>query len=227
MPSKLIEGKIASLDVDSQFGFTPLCPDELPTHDGQTIVDELNLQAQYSDLRVGSKDAHPANSIWLADDAHPPFTPIEGKHVDLRWPKHCVPGTKGFELLKGLPHPGDYDFFVWKGVEPDMHPYGACFHDLENKLSTGLIEFLKQNDVELVVVGGLATDYCVKNSVLQLLSAGFNVIVNKAAIKGVDPDTSLTAMRLMKDNGAMFVESANEIKALLKEEHDTHHHIKP
>ena len=36
------------------------------------------------------------------------------------WPLHCVPSTKGFELISGLPHPKDYDYFIWKGIEPDM-----------------------------------------------------------------------------------------------------------
>lgn len=67
-----------------------------------------------------------------------------------------MPGTPGFELLDDLPAPLDYDYFVWKGVEPDLHPYGACYHDLAEKRSTGVIEFLRQNDVDLVLVGGLA-----------------------------------------------------------------------
>ncbi|MFX5522361.1 isochorismatase family protein, partial [Acinetobacter baumannii] len=78
----------------------------------------------------------------------------------------------GFELLDELPRPIDYDFFVWKGVEPDLHPYGACYHDLAERRSTGVIEYLRQNGVSHVLVGGLALDYCVKNTALQLRRAG-------------------------------------------------------
>ncbi len=60
-------------------------------------------------------------------------------------------------------------------------PYGACYHDLKNTLSTGVIEYLKcHNIITTVICGGLATDYCVKNTVLQLRQVGFEVILNKA-----------------------------------------------
>ena len=138
---------IASLDIDAQQCFTPLCPDELPVPDVDSIAHELNRQATLASLRIGSKDAHSPQAIWIADDEHPQLSPIDGKHVDVRWNKHAVPGERGFELLPGLPHPGDYDFFVWKGIEPDMHPYGCCYHDLDESLSTGLIEYLSVQQV--------------------------------------------------------------------------------
>ncbi len=53
-------GIIASLDIDAQKGFTPLCPNELPVAGGDTIVAALNAQAALATLRAGSKDAHPA-----------------------------------------------------------------------------------------------------------------------------------------------------------------------
>ena len=71
-----------------------------------------------------------------------------------------------------------------EGIELDMHPYGACYHDLAERLSTGVIEFLRENSVTTIIVGGLATDYCVKTTVLQLLRAGFQVIVNLSACRG-------------------------------------------
>lgn len=202
---------IASFDVDSQNCFTPVCPDELPVPDGTEIVAELNAQAKLAQYRLGSKDAHPVHPIWLADDKHPPLSPVKGhKNVDVRWPKHAVPGTKGFELIKGLPHPIEYDFFVWKGVEPDLHPYGACYHDLEEKKTTGVIEFLHSKKVTTVIVGGLATDYCVKNTALQLKKAGFKVIVNLAACRGVDPKTTEEAKQQMKEAGIQFINKAND-----------------
>ena len=61
------KNEVASLDVDAQRGFTPLCPNELPVPGGDHIVAELNAQAKCARLRIGSKDAHPANPVWLAD----------------------------------------------------------------------------------------------------------------------------------------------------------------
>ena len=72
--------------------------------------------------------------LWRATLDTLSFMPLA--NADLSWVSHCVPGTPGFELLDELPQPLDYDYFVWKGVEPDLHPYGACYHDLAEKRST-------------------------------------------------------------------------------------------
>lgn len=207
---------IASFDIDAQNCFTPLCPTELPVPEGSDIVEELNAQALFASYRLGSKDAHPANAVWVADELNPAFTTMEGAHVDMRWPVHAVPGTKGFELIKGLPHVSEYDFFVWKGVEPDLHPYGACYHDFNDQLSTGLIEYLRMHKVQLVIAGGLATDYCVKMTVLQLLQAGFKVILNLAACRGFAADTIAQALADMSAAGVMTVQSAAQLPQILE-----------
>lgn len=118
--------KIASFDVDAQLGFTCHAPQELPVPDGHEIAPDLNAMAQRADLRLGSKDAHPANAAWVVADATQMLRPLTLANADLTWVSHCIPGTPGFELLPGLPAPIEYDYFVWKGVEPDLHPYGAC-----------------------------------------------------------------------------------------------------
>jgi len=192
----------ASFDVDAQKGFTPLCPDELPVPGGDEIVAALNQQATFARYRVGSKDAHCPHAIWLTRADAPMLTPVTGEHVDVRWPLHCVPGTRGFELLDGLPHPSQYDFFVYKGVEPDMHPYGACYHTLHETQSTGVIEFLRAREIQTVIVGGLATEHCVKNTALQLLAAQFRVIVHTKACRGISAPAVAEALALLKDQGA-------------------------
>lgn len=208
-------GIIASLDIDAQKGFTPLCPNELPVAGGDTIVAALNAQAALATLRAGSKDAHPANAPWVVTEPGAMLQPLALANADLTWPAHCVPGTPGFELLDGLPAPIDYDFFVWKGVEPDLHPYGACYHDLAERRSTGLIEFLQARGVTTVLVGGLATDYCVKTSVLQLRRAGFRVIVHLDACRGIAPETIDLARTRMIEAGAELAQTLADIQRLL------------
>ena len=198
--------KTASFDVDCQKGFTPLCPDELPVPGGDEITEALNSQAKLAAIRIGSKDWHPATAQWLADKEHPQFSPVKGENMDIRWNAHCIAGTRGAELLDGLPHPSQYDYFVWKGMEPDMHPYGGCFHDIAEKMSTGAAEFLKQKGITTVIIGGLATDYCVKTTALQLARAGFNVIVNLEACRGIAPDTTAAAIDEMKKAGITVTE---------------------
>lgn len=206
------QSAVASFDVDAQYGFTPCCPNELPVPNAEEIVPELNRQAQFAKYRLGSKDAHSPAAIWVTHDLSQILTPVHGDNVDVRWPVHCVPGTKGFELIKGLPHPAQYDYFVFKGVEPDMHPYGGCYHDLSEKLSTGAIEFLRYHDVTTVIVGGLATDYCVKNTALQLCQAGFQVIVNLGACRGLSPDSTQQALTELQLAGVTIIQTANELE---------------
>jgi len=200
--------RIASFDVDSQYTFTPACPDELPVAGGTEIAPELNAQAEHAAYRLGSKDAHSPHAAWVADADHPPFSPIEGDDMDIRWPVHAVPGTRGFELIGGLPPVTAYDFFVWKGVEPHMHPYGACFHDHARTLSTGVIEFLHRRGVDTVIVGGLTTDFCVKHTALELREAGLRVIVNRAAVRGVAEDSTAAALTAMEAAGIEFADAA-------------------
>lgn len=216
---------VASIDVDAQKGFSPICPGELPVPEGDKIVPELNKQAEFAYFRVGSKDAHPRNPVWLASQYHAVMSPVANQdNADLYWPAHCVPGTPGFELLPGLPKPEEYDFFVYKGIEPHMHPYGACFHDLKDQRSTGLIEWLVDNKITTVIVGGLATDYCVMTTCIQMLGHGFKVILNLGATRAIDPG-SIAAKVYDVDKtfnhteaGVLFtvVKSADELKDLIQ-----------
>ncbi|MDH1053213.1 nicotinamidase [Pseudomonas alcaligenes] len=207
--------KIASFDVDAQKGFTPLCPDELPVPGGDAIAPALNQLATRASLRLGSKDAHSPQAAWVAPSHAEMLKPLPLANADLSWVSHCVPGTPGFELLDELPAPLDYDYFVWKGVEPDLHPYGACYHDLAEKRSTGVIEFLRHNGVNRVLVGGLALDYCVKTTALQLRRAGFAVDVYLPACRAIAEDTANSACAEMRAAGIALHASLDELDAAL------------
>ncbi|KAF2392025.1 nicotinamidase [Pseudomonas frederiksbergensis] len=193
--------KTASFDVDAQKSFTPLCPDELPVTGGDQIGGELNFMASLGSLRVGSKDAHSPHAPWVVAQHSQMLQPTGLEHADVTWVSHCVPGTEGFGLLDELPSPYDYDYFVWKGVEPDLHPYGACYHDLHGKLSTGVIEYLRSRDVQQVIVGGLALDFCVKTTALQLAAAGFKVIVHLPACRAISEEGATQAIQDMQQAG--------------------------
>ena len=204
----------ASFDVDPQCGFTPLCPDELPVNEGNLIADELNAQAVFTDVRVVSKDCHPAQAPWVANSVDEIMTPVQGEYpnLDIKWPAHCVVGTLGNTLIPGLPSESSYDFMVEKGVDPVKHPYGACYHDFAESEGTGVIEWLHQRKIKVVIVGGLATDYCVKTTVLQLCKAGFEVIVNLGACRGIDDESTKAACATMHEVGVEFIATSNELE---------------
>ncbi|WP_325891135.1 nicotinamidase [Grimontia sp. NTOU-MAR1] len=205
---------IASIDVDPQKTFTPICPGELPVDGGDKIAPALNEQAKKASFRVLTKDAHPVNAVWVVDSHNKMLAPLEHANADLTWVSHAVPGTEGFEIIPGLPDVTEYDHVIWKGVEPDLHPYGACFHDIQEKLSTGLIEWLKAKEVTTVLVGGLATDYCVKTTAMQLKMYGdFDVWVNLEACRGITEETTETGCAQMRDAGIHVIATLEEFRA--------------
>lgn len=212
---RLNQLKTASFEVDPQRGFTPLCPDELPVNQGDQIAAELNDQALCAAYRLVSKDCHPPEAPWVAGSPAEIMTPVEGDYpgLDIKWPSHCVVGTEGNRLIPGLPAECDYDLVIEKGQDPRTHPYGACYQDLTETESTGAIEWLKERAVEVVLVAGLATDYCVKTTVLQLRRAGFRVIVNLAGCRGVAPETSEAAIAEMRAAGAELVARSADLEA--------------
>ncbi|MEN0106142.1 MAG: isochorismatase family protein [Pseudomonas sp.] len=206
--------KTAAFDVDAQKSFTPLCPAELPVAGGDLIGAELNYMATLARLRVGSKDAHTPMAPWVVAAHSDMLQPTGLDHADITWVSHCVPGTEGFTLLDELPTPYEYDYFVWKGVEPDLHPYGACYHDLHNKLSTGVIEYLNAQGIERVIVGGLALDFCVKTTALQLAGAGFGVIVYLPACRAMSEDGATQAIADMRAAGIQMASSREQLASL-------------
>jgi nicotinamidase/pyrazinamidase len=211
--------KTAVFAVDMQKGFTNACPNELPVPGGEKIVAPFLQLTELTDYMVGSKDAHPSNAIHIATAEHPQFTPIEngGRNVDIYWNAHCIVGTKGYELIDGMPAVSDFHFFVYKGIEPDLHPYGACYHDLGNKISTGVIEWLLSCDVGQVIVVGLATDYCVATTAEQLADSAFpRVAVCLEACAGVAADTTSKAIQRMEAKRIQIVDKVRDIEKLLK-----------
>ncbi|HEX7335471.1 MAG TPA: nicotinamidase [Pyrinomonadaceae bacterium] len=114
------------------------------------------------------------------------------------WPLHCVQNTKGAEF-----HPALRDdpriAVISKGLG-DSDGYSA-FDE------TDLASQLQQQGVEEVVVGGLATDYCVKSTVLDALKHGFKVKVLEDAIRAVElePGDADRAIDEMRAAGAEIV----------------------
>jgi len=211
---KIDKTRTATFDVDPQCGFTPLCPKELPVLDGDKIAEALNVQSIFGRIRVVSKDTHPAEAPWVAETTAEIMTPVIGDYpdLDIKWPRHCVQGTYGNQLMPGLPAEEHYDIIIKKGMDPHKHPYGACYHGLDSSESTGVIEKLREENIDTIIIGGLATDYCVVNTALQLKAAGFRVIVNLAACRGVAPETTKAAIQLMTN-------SENNIEVIQNLEH--------
>lgn len=131
------------------------------------------------------------------------------------WPPHCVRGTEGAEFHQDL-HLPEGTIVISKGVRPDEDGYSAFEgRDPEGRL---LGDLLDEADVSRIYVGGLATDHCVRASVLDALAEGFEVELLADAIRAVDlkPGEGERAVEEMKAAGAIptttkWVEAAIEL----------------
>ncbi len=212
------KNRIASFAVDVQNGFTPHCPQELPVPGGNEIVPDILFMESMSGFHIASKDWHHPKAKWVATETEPQFTPIPNEeNLDIRWTRHCEGGTFGAELLAGLKAPKEYSYFIWKGMEFDLHPYSAVYHDLKKQMSTGAIEVLKANGIETVIVGGLATDYCVKETALDLRRAGFEIVLYLPSCRGITAETTVAAIAEMADVGIKICHSQAELTTIFGE----------
>jgi nicotinamidase-related amidase len=90
-----------------------------------------------------------------------------------------------------------------------MAPSEDGYSGFQGRDSAGMLlgDRLRQHGVERIFVGGLATDYCVKQTVLDGLSQGFKVMVIGDAVRGVDlnPNDSVQALKEMSEAGAVML----------------------
>lgn len=196
-----------------QQAFSELCPDELPIEDALSIVPHLNRQAEWADYRVLTKDAHVPQADWMIRQQLE-FLPLTSAE---RWVSHAVVGSPGFQNLPQLPEPGNYHYLVHIGLEHHTHTYGACFHDMAENISTGLIEWLESRQASTLILGGLATEYCVQATALQLCWYGYwNVILNLDACRHFNHAEAQRAIHNMEKAGVTIARSTDDIPNLLK-----------
>ena len=145
---------------------------------GEQVVARVNEE-------VAAVEAGGATVVYT-QDWHPPDTPHFQKDGGI-WPVHCVAGTWGAEfhpdlvvrpeaevVRKGVGGEDGYSgFTVREPASGDEHP-------------TGLEDLLRRHGVERVVVAGLATDYCVRETALDALRLGFPTTVLTDAVRAVD-----------------------------------------
>src|SRR4051794_27116762 len=155
----------ALLIVDFQNDFTP--GGALGVEGGDEIAGRLNQLAADArfEVVVATRDWHPAD--------HGSFREQGGI-----WPVHCVAGTEGAELHSGLDR-SRLDAIVDKGQDAEADGYSGFE-------ATLLEELLRARGVDHVTIGGIATDYCVKNTALDALRLGFGVTVDRDAVRGVE-----------------------------------------
>ncbi len=198
----------ALLLVDIQNDFVP--GGALAVPDGERVVSVANRLIAQFELVVAIKDWHPADHGSFASQ-HPSrkigdIIELNGLQQTL-WPDHCIQDTAGADFVEGL-DVGDIDRVFLKGAGSDTDSYSGFFDNGRRK-ATGLGDFLQERNVTDVFVMGLATDYCVKFTVLDALALGFQVRLIEDGCCGVDltAGDSERAIREMCQTGATVVQS--------------------
>ena len=195
--------------VDLQNDFMP--GGALAVPDGDAVIPVANRLAQSFDLVVATQDWHPPGHGSFASQ-HPGKNPgdtveLDGLRQEL-WPDHCVQGTSGAELHDGLDVRRITRIFQ-KGTDPRIDSYSTFFDNAHLK-STGLGDYLKEKEVSEVYLMGLATDYCVKFSVLDAVELGFKANVIQDGCRGIDLQAGDVSKAIdeMKTAGVVIVSSA-------------------
>jgi nicotinamidase/pyrazinamidase len=188
----------ALLIVDVQRDFCP--GGALAVRDGDEVVAPIN--------RVATAAHDGGAPVFASRDWHPPTSTHFAVNGGV-WPVHCVADSEGAAFHPNLDLP-EGTVVVTKGDTPaDPDGYDAFEGHLPD--GTPLADALRARRVTRVVVAGLATDYCVKNSVMGARRAGFDVTVLTDAIRAVEvePGDSQRAIADMIAAGAELAESAD------------------
>ena len=174
---------IIIVDVQNDF-----CPHgALPVPEGDQVVPVLNDYIKiFKKAKAGifaTRDWHPPNHISFKAQGGP-------------WPPHCVQNTEGAKFHPDLKLPSGTTI-VSKAMNPLKENYSG-FEGAE------LSSILRKHSVLRVFVGGLATEYCVKNTVLDALKLGFKVMLLSDAILGINAEANEAAKAIdkMVESGA-------------------------
>jgi nicotinamidase/pyrazinamidase len=182
----------ALIIVDLQNDFCP--GGSLPVANGDAVVPVLNRYIEQFTAAgfpvIATRDWHPAKTSHF-------------REYGGLWPPHCVQGTAGASFHADL-RLSDNVIIVSKGAAADADDYSA-FQAVSSD-GVALADLLRGRGVARLFVGGLATDYCVKQTVLDALRLGFKVVLIEDGIRGVDlkPGDSRQAVEEMVRAGAML-----------------------
>jgi nicotinamidase/pyrazinamidase len=187
-------------DIDVQHDFCPADaslsgekypPGALAVGRGDEVIAPLNALAAEI-VRAGGRaaatqDWHPAGHVSFAS-AHPGKKPgdtldLPGVKNQVLWPDHCVQGAWGAQFHEKL-DVRPVTLIIRKGFRRGLDSYSAFFEN-DRKTPTGLEGWLRGLGITTVILGGLATDYCVFYSAADARRLGFNTIVLTDAVRGV------------------------------------------
>lgn len=202
----------ALIVVDLQNDFVP--GGALGVPGGDEITPIVNRLMPRYDLVVATQDWHPENHGSFAATAEDIGTVVDLHGLpQVLWPKHCIAGDDGADFVDGLELDA-IDIVFQKGTDPRIDSYSGLF-DNGRKKATGLHDYLQEKSVTEAHVVGLATDYCVKFTALDLVDTGFKTVLIEDACRGVNlqPGDVDAAIADMKAAGIDVLQSISVLEA--------------
>jgi nicotinamidase/pyrazinamidase len=183
----------------------------LEVKDGNEIIPIANAMMERFDRIIATQDWHPANHGSFASQ-HPEnaFEVIDLNGLpQVLWPDHCIQGSFGAEFHVEL-NTARIDTIVQKGTDPTVDSYSG-FADNGERIETQLHQHLQETGVDTLYVCGLATDYCVKFTVLDALKRGYTVWLIVDGCRGVNQHIhdSQQAIQEMENAGAQIIASVD------------------
>jgi len=168
--------------------------------DGTLYVREAGAALAVVNREIAAAQAAGA-LVVTTQDWHPPVTPHFAKDGGT-WPVHCVAGSWGAQLHADLV-PGHHQVLKGVGGEDGYSGFSMVHPSTGTVTPTGLDDLLREHDVERVVVVGLATDYCVKETALDAVRLGYDTTVVLDAVRPVElePGDGQRAIEAMADAG--------------------------
>jgi nicotinamidase/pyrazinamidase len=164
---------------------------------GEEIIGPINETI----VRVRTADG----KVVYTQDWHPRSTPHFAKDGGI-WPVHCVQGTWGSEFHPELVVDGE---IVRKGAGGEDGYSGFSMRDplTGHQTETVLRSMLRARGVRRIVLAGIATDYCVKESALDGLRLGFEVFVLADLVRGVElePGDGERALAVIAEAGGTII----------------------
>lgn len=203
------------LVVDLQNDFCP--GGALGIERGDEVVAVANRLSPDFPLVLATQDWHPPNHGSFAAN-RPGRRPFEIDELaglpQVLWPTHCVQGTHGAAFRDDFDRRRVARVF-FKGTDPAIDSYSA-FYDNGRRKATGLADYLREQGAVALTVMGLATDYCVRNTVLDGLWLGFDITVVEDGCRAVEltPGDGARALEEMRAAGARILNSGSVLSAL-------------
>ncbi|KAI7847486.1 Nicotinamidase [Circinella umbellata] len=211
-------GRVALILVDIQNDFFE--GGSLAVPNASNILPTVHKLIDKADFIVATQDWHPENHISFGVN-HPgkqPFDQIiieyEGHETkQVLWPIHCVQNSHGAEFSPTISKKSIHHI-VQKGKNPKVDSYSG-FADNDYHEITPLAKILYQNNVEIVIVVGLAADYCVKMTCLDAVKFGFKTVLVKEGTLAVAPDQFNATMETLQSKGVEVTHVDHVIKTYL------------